>query len=333
MMRRIIGIGGTVIVLILLVLLVKNCRSAQKEQAFKDYNRDVGALLQVSDDESKSLFDLLENGGQSAVDLQSTVNGYAQEAAQLVDRAKGTDHPGELDDEHRYLVETLEFRRDGLGQIADDLPAALGNRGEEATKRISGQMLQFVTSDVIYQQRFYPQMQSALKKEGLGSEAVPKSRFLNDYGWIDTATTQDRIARIGSGEGSSTGTGPIAPGLHGTGLGTVTVQPGGQALSEGGATQVKASPNTSFDVQVMNQGENDEKNVTVKVSIKGAGKPIELEEKLPDIAAGQTKTVSVPLSSTPTPGQPVTIQIEIAKVPGEKKTDNNKGSFPAIFSR
>ena len=62
-----------------------------------------------------------------------------------------------------------------------------------------------------------------------------------------------------------------------------------------------------------NQGENDEKNVTVKVAIRGAGKPIELEEKLPEIAAGQTKTVSVPLSSTPPAGQPVTIDVEIAR--------------------
>jgi hypothetical protein len=146
------------------------------------------------------------------------------------------------------------------------------------------------------------------------------------------ATVADRIGRIGSGE-SGGSSGPVAPGLHGTGLGTVQVQPGGITLNEGGATQIKAAPNLSLDVQVANQGENDEKNVTVKVAIRGAGKPIELEEKLPAIAAGQTKTVSVPLSSTPPAGQPVTIRVEIAGVPGEKKTDNNKGSFPAVFSK
>jgi hypothetical protein len=81
----------------------------------------------------------------------------------------------------------------------------------------------------------------------------------------------------------------------------------------------------------MNQGENDEKSVKVRVSIRGAGKPITLEETLPTIAAGQTKTVSVPLSSTPPTGQGVTIRVEILAVPGEKKTDNNKASFPAVF--
>jgi hypothetical protein len=333
MIRRVAAIGGAILLLFLLVLAVKSCRSAAKEQAFKDYNRDVGAFVQESEDESQGLFDLLAKGGQSPVELQNTVNGYASAAAQLVDRAKGTDHPGELDGAHRYLIETLEFRRDGLKGVAAELPRALGDRGEKATQNIAGYMQNFVTSDIIYSQRFYPKLEAGLKGEGLlGSEKPPKSVFLRDIEWVVPATAADRIGRIGSGEGGGT-SGPVAPGLHGTGLGTVTIQPGGQTLNEGGATQIKAAPNLSLDVQVANQGENDEKNVTVKVSLKGAGKPIDLEEKLPTIAAGQTKTVSVPLSSTPPAGQPVTVRVEVSAVPGEKKTDNNKGSFPAVFSK
>ena len=79
---------------------VKSCRDAQKEQAHKDYVRDVGAFVGESEDQSKALFGLLEEGGQSPVELQNTVNGYASEAAQLVDRAKDADHPGELDGAH-----------------------------------------------------------------------------------------------------------------------------------------------------------------------------------------------------------------------------------------
>jgi hypothetical protein len=332
MMRRIIGIGGVVLLLILFVFLVKSCRSAQKEQAFKDYNRDVGAFVQESGDQSKNLFKLLQEGGQTPVELQNTVNGYASEAAQLVDRAKGADHPGELDGAQRYLIETLEFRRDGLKGIAADLPRALGDRGEQATNNIAAQMQNFLASDVVYSQRFRPRAEAALKGEGLlDSEKVPQSSFLPDVDWLVPATVADRIGRIGSGGGG--GNGPVAPGLHGTGLGTVTVQPGGQQLNQNGATQIKTAPNLSLGVQIANQGENDEKNVKVRVSIRGSGKPIVLEETLPSIAAGQTKSVNVPLSSTPPTGQPVTIQIEILAVPGEKKTDNNKATFRAVFTK
>ena len=31
-------------------------------------------------------------------------------------------------------------------------------------------------------------------------------------------------------------------------------------------------------------------------------------------------------------GRPVTLEFEVRPVPGEKKVDNNKAEFPAIFS-
>ena len=333
MVRRAIAIGGGLLLLVLFAWGVKSCRDAQNEQAHKDYVRDVGAFVGESEDQSKALFGLLEEGGQSPVELQNTVNGYASEAAQLVDRARDADHPGELDDAHRYLVEALEFRRDGLRGIASDLPRALGDRGEQATENIAAQMQNFLASDVVYSQRFFPRLEERLREENLlDSEKPPESAFLEDVEWLVPATVADRIGRIGSGEGGG-GSGPVEPGLHGTGLGTVTVQPGGQQLNEGGATQIKAAPNLSLGVQVANQGEHDEQNVTVRVAIRGAGEPIELEEKIPEIAAGQTRTVNVPLSRTPPAGQPVTIRIDIARVPGEETSDNNRGSFPAVFTR
>ena len=334
MMRRALAVGAGVLILLILVFGVRACRGAAKEQAFKDYNRDVGAFVQESEDQAKGLFEVLERGGQSPVELQNTLNGQASEAAQLVDRAKGTDHPGELDDAHSYLVETLEFRRDGLQGIANELPRALGDRGEAAQRNIAAQMQNFLTSDVIYQQRFMPRLDKGLRDEGLrDTEDPPESSFLEDIEWLVPETVTDRIGRIGSGEGGESESGPVEPGLHGTGLGTVTAQPGGTQLTEGDAAEIEAAPNLSLDVEVTNQGENDEQNVTVNVAIRGAGNPIELQERLPELTAGQTRTVSVPLSSTPATGQPVTVTVAIERVPGEETADNNRGEFRAVFTR
>jgi hypothetical protein len=175
-----------------------------------------------------------------------------------------------------------------------------------------------------------PGLRKPGKREGLEGELdIPKSHFLTDLGWLSAATVGDRIGRIRSG-GSG---GPAAPGIHGTGLGTVTVKPGGQTLAQGGAVDIKASPNLSFDVQVMNQGENDETDVPVKVTISGAGKPLVVQQRIPSIAAGQSKTVSIPLAATPPTGRPVTITVQIVGVPGEKNLDNNKGTFAAVFTQ
>lgn len=331
LVRRIVAAGVGILVLILLVFAVRGCLNSRKEQAFKDYSRDVAALLQESDQQSKQLFELLGRPGrQSPVQLESAVNGYRSEAAQLVDRARDTDHPDEVDGAHRYLLDTLEFRRDGLGAVASNLPTALGDNGRsEATRRIAAQMQNFLTSDVVYSQRVVPKLENALDEEGLlDEENVPRSQFLPDIEWLSSTTVADRIGRIrGGGAGR-----PAAPGLHGTGLGTVTVTPGGVQLNEGAPAQIAASEDLAFDVQVQNQGENEERDVTVKVSITGAGPPIEREERLDTIAAGQEEVVTIPLAARPPTGRQVQIRVEIVPVPGERMTDNNRGTFPATFT-
>lgn len=332
MVRRAVAAGIGLLVVVLLVLVVKGCRDSARKQAFRDYFRDANALIDQSNQESHALFGILSKpGAQSPVQLGSTVNGYRAEASQLVDRANSIDHPDELSTAQRYLVQTLEFRRDGIAGVATALPTALGDAGQQAaTARIAADMQDFLASDVIYNQRTVPNLRKPAAKEGvLGEVTVPQSRFLTDLGWLSATTVADRIDRIRGGKAGT----PTAPGLHGTGLGTVTVKPGGQTLQQGGAVEIKSTPNLSFDVQVMNQGNNDETGVTVKLSITGAGKPIVVQQKLDTISAGQTKVVSIPLAAAPPTGRPVTIAVQILAVPGEKNLTNNKATFAAVFTQ
>jgi hypothetical protein len=332
MVRRAVAVGAGLLVLVLLILAVKGCRDSARKQAFRDYFRDVNGLMQQSNQESKALFGLLTKPGtQSAVQLASNVNGYRGEAAQLVERAKGLDHPDELSQASQFIVYVLELRRDGIAGVADELPTALGDAGqEEATSKIAVYMRNFLASDVLYTEKAVPGLRKPAKAEGLDKELeIPKSHFITDLGWLSASTVGDRIGRIRSGGTSAA----ASPGVHGTGLGTVTVKPGGQTLQQGGAVDIKSAPNLSFDVQVMNQGENDETDVPVKVSITGAGKPIVVQQRLPTISAGQSKTVSIPLAAAPPTGRPVTVTVQVLGVPGEKNLDNNKGTFAAVFTQ
>ena len=329
--RRLIAAGVGLLVLILFVFLIKSCRESAKEQAFRDYARDVAALLQESDQESKALFDLLSKpGSQSPIELQSAVNGFRTEAAQLVDRASATSHPDELGSAQRYLVDSLEFRRDGIGQIARLLPAALGDTGRsEATASIAAQMKSFLASDVVYAQRAAPRMRAAFSEEKLlESVRIPESEFLPDLTWLEARTVRDRISGLrGGGDDEA-----AAPGLHGTSLDSVVAKPGGQTLAPGAAVEIAASANVSFDVKVTNGGENEESDVTVRIAISGAGRPLTVEERIPTIAPGEQKTVNIPLAAAPPTGRPVTITAEVRAVPGEEKVDNNKATYRAVFT-
>ncbi len=323
---------GLVVLLILLVLLVRGCLDARKERALKDYTNDVSSITGESDQQSKALFDLMSGpgGSEQAVDIANSLNGIRLQSAQLVERAQGLDHPGDVDRAQRYLVETLEFRRDGIAAIADAIPTALGDQERrQGTERVAAQMQSFLTSDVVYSQRVIPNLQGPLRDEDLaGDVRIPHSQFLPDVDWLDPRFVADRVSRIRTGRGADR---TAAPGLHGDGLGSVTL--GGQTLSPGGSATITLSGELQFEIQVANQGESTETDVPVRVTVGRGGEQIRLDDTLDTIAAGETKTVTIPLAERPPTGQSVPIEVEIGRVPGEQKTDNNRGAFSAIFTR
>jgi hypothetical protein len=322
--------GAGLLVLLLLIFGVKGCLDARKEQAFKDYVQDVDSLVRESDQEGSQLFGLLQGRGgrNQAVTIENTLNALRVQSAQLADRANGLDPPGELGGAQRYLTEAVELRRDGLAAVADALPTALGDQDRRAgTTKVALQMQVFLSSDVLYAQRFVPRLADQLKSQSLLDQVrIPRSQFLPNVQWIDPTFVTDRIDSIRSGRGG----GPAAPGLHGTGLGTVTL--GGQALTDGGTVTVKAAADLAFGVQVVDQGDNDETGVTVKVTLGRGGSAQSLEGRIDTLAKGQTQNVNIPVKKTPPTGQAVPVQIEVQPVPGEKKTDNNKLGASVIFT-
>ena len=84
---------------------------------------------------------------------------------------------------------------------------------------------------------------------------------------------------------------------------------------------------------MQNQGENTETDVTVNVTVGRGKDAIKRDERISTIAAGETKTVTIPLDEQPPTGQNLPITVEAQPVPGEKKTDNNKNEYSAIFTR
>jgi hypothetical protein len=331
MVRRTVAVGVGVLLIVLIILGIRGCLNAHKRQSFKDYARNSADLVRESNQEGTSLFKMLSatGGHDQTVTLQNDLNGFRLQSAQLVDRAKGLGHPSELSDAESYLVETLKFRRDGLAAISDAVPTALADQSRRSgVNRIAAEMQTFLTSDVIYSQRFVPSLRRALADEGVLDEVtIPRSRFFPDIGWLDPATVGDRLSGIRTGRGGK----PAKPGLHGTGLGTVSL--GGQSLAGGGSTSIALTSGLSFQVQISNQGDNDETDVPVRVTIGRGPGALDLNGRIATIAAGETQTVDIPLKGTPPTGQTVPVTVDVPPVPGEKKVDNNRQSFSVTFTR
>ena len=329
MVRRTAALGGAVVLIILIVLGLNSCLDSRKDRAFRDYASDERAIMRSSNDISESFFDLLSSPQRAdALDVQTQVNAQRADAEQLVQRARDTDHPGELDGAHRWLVESLQFRADAIERIAAELPEALGDQrgSSDAVNAIAGQMQALLASDVIYLQRTVPSLLSAYEDRGI-EERFPTDRFLPDLGWLDPDTVQTRLSRIGGGEDSRTAT----PGLHGTGIQTATVRPADVELSESGVNRVPVSDQLTFDVTVQNQGESEETDLNVSVSITN-GDRINVEQTIPRIAAGESETVSIPIQQAPSTEAVSTVTVAVDPVPGEGTRENNRLQYQVAFT-
>lgn len=325
------------LVLILLVLGFRGCLNARKESAIKDYVRESSELAQQSKLQGKNLFGLLSEPGDQdeAIDRENAVNGLRVESATTVDQANDLDVPDELSTAQGYFLDALELRRDSIARVADELPGALADQERRQSSDQIAQMMQFISaSDVLLVGRWKPSTEQTLESEDLqGEVALPRDgqlTILPDIQWVDPSFVADQIEGIRSGSGADTG-GDAAPGLHGNGLGTVSL--GGVALTPGAGATVPLSDDLAFEVQVLNQGENNETDVNVRVTVGEGDEAIELEESIDTIAVGEQQTVTLPLGAQPPTGQNVPIKVAVEPVDGEEKTDNNEADFTVIFTR
>jgi hypothetical protein len=328
MIRRAIAVGGGLVILLVLFLGIKGCLGAQKEQDFKDYAKTANLRVHDSNVTTKQFFTALTGSKSDSLDLQTKVNTSRVDAEQNVKLAKGLDHPDELSSTNNWLVQTLEFRSEAISKIADRLPSATGTdkaKSAQAIKQIAAEMQGFVASDVIYQLRARPDFASAFKSEGIdGTLISSQSPPSSNPDWMTPQFVADALGGSAGADDKA-----ATPGLHGTALGAVTI--GDTELVDGDVNQVSAA-GASLDAEVENQGESDEANLPVTVVIKGAGSPITKTGTIPNVAQGETATVSIPLGEVPTDGTS-TVDVSVAPVPGEGTKDNNKATYQVSFTK
>jgi hypothetical protein len=329
--RQAVAAGVGLLLIVLIVLGVRGCRANQLENARKDYNRDVTAVVTQSDKEvSAPYFELLSNGAREGQDLQVQVNQLRQAADDGVEQAEGFDVPGDMAEAQDDLLLTLNLRAGAIRRVAEKIPAAQG-RGQpaqQAVEQIAGQHQSFLASDVVYSQRVAPLIKEALDDAGIAGQTIATSRSLRDLAWLSPDVVAERL---GSSGGSGSGRDSVAPGLHGHGLESVSV--GETTLQPEGTNRIAVAGGVTFGVTVANQGDNNEKNVRVTVTVRGAGRPITVNRTVPSTEAKQSAEVSIPLGQTPPIGQAATVEVVVARVPGEEKTDNNRQRYTVLFTR
>jgi hypothetical protein len=327
--RQAVGLGVALLLIIVVVLGVKGCVSSQKENSLKAYNRDVTSVISSSDrDVGQALFRLLGNGSQQGQDLQVQVNQLRLAADEDARRARKFDVPGDMKAAQDKLLLTLDLRAEAMRKIAADLPTALG-RGQaarSAVSRIAGNMQYFLSSDVVYKARVAPLIKQTLDDAGVTGQQIADSQFMGNIAWLSPTFVAQQIGATAGAPNQ-----PPAPGLHGHGLTSVSV--GDNTLQPSPVVnRVPATARVTFHVVFQNQGDNDENDVRVTVTVRGSGKTIAARKTVAQTKAGQSAEVDIPLGQTPPIGT-ASVNVVVAAVRGEQKTDNNRQTYTVIFTR
>jgi hypothetical protein len=334
--RQAVGLGALIILAILIVLGVKGCVDSRKDNALKDYNRNVTAVIDDSDNTvGKPFFARLAAGARNTQDLQVQINQLRLAAEDDVKRAKSFSVPGDMQAAQRNLELVLNLRAEGLQKIADQIPSALGRgqTSENAIDAIAAEMQAFLASDVVYQSRVPPLIKDALNKNDITGQTIASSQFMRSVTWLSPDTVASALGRSTSG-GTSGTSGKIAPGLHGhsldaTLIGTVQLRP----EAPGVTNRVAAGTNPAVTVKFTNGGVNNEQQVKVTITLRGGPRTITQTKTIAQTTAGQQSTVNIPLGQAPPIGPATTLTVTVAKVPGETKVDNNRASYTIIWSK
>jgi hypothetical protein len=333
LVRRLVAGGIALVVIILLLFVIKSCRDSAADKALESYNSEVSTIARESADLGGQFFSLLGTGNTAPQDLTSQISSFQVQAGQEYDQAKALSTPSEMVGAQQNLLIALEMRRNGLKFIAERISDALGDSGDVADKaitQIAGQMQVFLASDVIYETRVVPFIRAGLDERQIGAQRIATSRFLPSQTWLSPTTIATQLDQQLTTGGTTSGE-PTGPGLHGTALDSTTYD--GTTLQPGVANRLTYKPGNEFVVKFTNGGENDEFQVKVTVRIKAGAQTTTLTTTVDKIAQGTSAEARLPLDKTPPLDSAATVSVQIAPVPGETKTDNNKSDYQALFTR
>ena len=325
---RLVGlISFAILIVVLLVFWISSCRGEAKKDTYADYMSDVSQIAEQSEQVGGRLNNALIRADIRRPVLAQTLDGLAQQQAQLVDSAEAVDEPGPMRNQHRHLIEALQFRVSGLRGIGDALSARTRNAGQ-AGQLLAAQARRLVASDVVWDDQFREPATQELRRQDITGVAVPDSNFIQNPD-IATATTMQAVwTRV---RGGGTGGGTTAPGAHGHGLVSVKVV-GGAVLSPDELNEIVATTDLGFEVVFENSGDSTETGVQVTLTIQKDPEPI-VRRQTVDVTEPDQEERVVFRNITNVPFvRRTNLQVEVNEVPSEQNLANNTAEYPVIFS-
>ena len=317
-------IAGAILLAVILILVINNCRGDQKQSAYEGYMEDVNDVASESAEIGNQLNNQLTTPGRRLEALRADVEGLQEQQEQVLRRTQDMGPPGPLVEQQEALVETMQFRVNGLAGLARGLQlVAQTEDQQESGRNLANQAQRLVASDIVYADAFRAASESVLEQQGVTNVAVPASVFVQNAEFGSPSFWTQTVRRLTRG--------PEAGGPRGNGIVAVRVQPGGQELVRGEDNTVEQSADLAFEVLVENSGESQETQVQVTLIVR-QDPQIRKEQTIDVINPGEEKTVTFTGFENLEFQALTTLQVQVDPVEGEANTDNNTAEYPIIFT-
>lgn len=325
-------LGAIVVIVALFVvfgLLLQACASTSKHDAYASYMTDVAKIARSSQEDGASVANALTTAGAKASTIADNLSGIAEQERQNVEQAQKLDPPGPLRPENQQLIEALQLRISGVQGLAKSLTLLSGSKKPGDASLLSQQADRLLASDVVWQDLFEAKAAQVMATENVKGVAPPDSKFVANRQLVTESSMTLLLQRL---QGATTAGKPT--GLHGTNLASVVAQPGNQQLSSSDNT-VTATTDLKFQVTVEDSGTAQEVGIKVTLTLQKdtGGQPVTQTQKIDVINPGQKKVVTFSgINVSAFFAVKSRLTIDVSRVPGETKIDNNTASYPVIFS-
>ena len=322
-----------VAVVVGLVFWVGACQSQSRNGEYASYMNGLHPLAQSSARIGTDFANELGAAGLTVAALEAKLEQWSHEEQQDYEAAQQLRPPGPLQSAHQEVLAALQLRALGLAGLADTL-AQVGSKSASAGgSDLAGQAELLTASDIVWTQLFRMPATETLKRQGVTGVIPPSSQFVGNAEVVSPSSFSIVLQRLKS----PTTTGGKVTGVHGSQLLSTTAVGGGKTstLTTSTPTTISVSASLRFKVAFEDSGNFPEVNVPVTLSVVVSGKKVYSKtQTVRQIKAKQQLTIS--FSNMRLPGSAFShsakLHVDIGKVPGEKRLDNNQATYPVFFS-
>ena len=328
LLRLLALIAIIVAALVFFGLLIQSCASTSKHDEYKSYMDKVGAIARSSEANGAAVASAMTTSGAKVGDLETSLQGVADQERQTLAAAEKLNPPGPLRPENGSLIQAVQLRVSGVQGLADTFRATASSKATTDAALLSAQADRLLASDVMWDDFFRIPSTVEMKNQGISGVVAPDSNFVTNHDLITERSMALVLQRL---RGASTG-GGTPTGIHGTNITETKTLPGNQVLSQSTENTVTATTDLAFVVTIADSGDSQEVGIKVTLTIQKPQGAIVKTQTVDLINPGQTKSVTFRNLGQVPFAQKTTVQVDVAPVPGEHNTTNNKASYPVIFS-